>query len=359
MNETVSIIIPTYNESENIPELARRIRASLDSNVNIVVMDDSPNNETAEAALAAGCQVVQRKTNRGLSRAVIEGIQRVNSDIIIVMDADLQHPPEVLPLMLRALQDGDLAVASRWVPGGGTVNWNWKRVMVSKVANLLAWPLVPRIKDRTSGFFGFRRSAINPKALNPTGWKIGLEIMARGNYTRVSEVPYTFVPRAKGESKMSYKQILEYLKQLFTLYMNKFRILNFMAVGGIGYIINISVLSALTYWPPAPVFRLETSFLGQHFYLLPFVISSLIAIASNYLLNKIWTFKGWTEQRLGGLRYLSMALATLLVDMAFLTLLVDYGKLAVIPAAALAILIVFIVRYIIARRWIWIEGAHK
>jgi putative flippase GtrA len=131
-------------------------------------------------------------------------------------------------------------------------------------------------------------------------------------------------------------------------YLSKYQILNFMVVGGIGYAINM-----LTYWPLTLVFKSEVSFLGQHFYLPPFVISSLIAIISNYELNKIWTFKGWSERRLASLRYLSMALATLTIDMAFLYLLVQYLNLPPVPAAALAILIVFIIRYAIARSWVW------
>ena len=121
-----------------------------------------------------------------------------------------------------------------------------------------------------------------------------------------------------------------------------------MFVGGIGYAINM-----LIYWPLTLVFKNEVSFLGQQFYLPPFVISSLIAIVSNYELNKIWTFKGWSERRLGGLRYLFMALGTLIIDMAFLFILVQYLKLPPVPAAALAILIVFIIRYAIARSWVW------
>jgi dolichol-phosphate mannosyltransferase len=240
-------------------------------------------------------------------------------------------------------------VGSRYCKGGSAGEWKLTRKVVSSVANLLALPLAPKVKDRMSGFFAFRRAAVNPDLLNGVGWKIGLEVAARGNYHKVTEVPYTFVPRARGASKLSRRIIWQYLKQLVQLYSHKYQITNFMVVGGIGYIINIAVYSLLTISLNSP----QTTFMGQHFYLAPFVVSSFLAIISNYILNKIWTFKGWKEGRLGALRYLGMALATLLLDMAFLWILVDGAKIHPIPAAALAILIVFIVRFLIARKWIW------
>jgi putative flippase GtrA len=130
--------------------------------------------------------------------------------------------------------------------------------------------------------------------------------------------------------------------------LHKYQILNFMLVGGIGYVVNM-----LTYWPLTLVFENQVTFLGQQFYLPPFVISSLIAIFCNYELNRLWTFKGWQERSLGGARYLIMALGTLLIDMGFLFLLVQYGGLPPIPAAAIAILIVFVIRFLIARNWVW------
>jgi putative flippase GtrA len=136
--------------------------------------------------------------------------------------------------------------------------------------------------------------------------------------------------------------------QRFQSLLQKYQILNFMLVGGIGYALNM-----LVYWPLTLVFKNDVTFLGQHFYLPPFVISSLLAILCNYELNRIWTFKGWKKQRFAGARYLSMALATLLIDMLFLFILVQFFKLPPVPAAALAILIVFIIRYTIARSWVW------
>jgi dolichol-phosphate mannosyltransferase len=272
--------------------------------------------------------------------------------MVVVMDANLQHPPEVVPSILQALESHDLVVASRYRkgdrPGGETL----AKRLASYVANLLALPLAPRIKDRLSSFFGFRPAALNLASLNAHGSNMGLEVMVRGCCKSVTEIPYTFAPRTHSSSELSKRTVWQYLQQLAQLYFYKFRILNFMFVGGIGYAINM-----LTYWLLTPVFKTEVRFLGQHFYLPPFVISSLLAIISNYELNKIWTFKGWKEQRLGILRYMSMALVTLSIDIVLLYALVDYFKLSPVPAAAIAILIVFIVRYAIARRWVWSEAS--
>ena len=144
------------------------------------------------------------------------------------------------------------------------------------------------------------------------------------------------------------------VKQVILTLFRKYQILNFMVVGGIGYVINL-----LIYWPLTLVFKNDVTFLGQHFYLPPFAISSLIAIVCNYELNRHWTFKGWKEQSFGGARYMLMALGTLLIDMTFLFLLVQYLHLPPVPAAALAILIVFIIRFIIARSWVWSNKSSK
>jgi len=306
-DEAVSIIIPTYNERENILPLVEKLKAVLDSYpYKIIFIDDNSQDGTSQAIKSLATQypvkVIVRKNKRGLASAVVDGIRATCGELIVVMDADLQHPPEIVPKLLEALKEKDIAVGSRYCRGGGTGEWKFSRKIVSALANLLALPLAPKIKDRMSGFFAFRRKVVKPESLNAVGWKIGLEIMARGSYQSAVEIPYTFLPRSRGSSKLSKKIIWQYLKQLGQLYLNNFQISNFMIVGGIGYAINMLVYSMLTLNFDSG----QTSFLGQHFYLAPFVVSSLLAIMSNYFLNKIWTFKGWTEQHMGILRYLAM-----------------------------------------------------
>jgi putative flippase GtrA len=172
--------------------------------------------------------------------------------------------------------------------------------------------------------------------------------------------------KSKGDSELNLREVRpeecgiagksqpSQLIKKIQLLLQKFQILNFMLVGGIGYALNMAV-----YWPLTLVFKNNVTFLGQQFYLPPFLISSLLAIFCNYELNRIWTFKGWKEQKFGGGRYLIMALATLMIDIFFLFILVQFFKLPPVPAAALAILIVFIIRYTIARSWVWSKKSPR
>jgi dolichol-phosphate mannosyltransferase len=356
-DKAVSIIVRTCNKRDNIIPLVQELHNSLVGyNYEIVLIGNDTSGGTAELVSTLpkkyAVNVVVRKNKRGLASAIVDWLRQVKCEAVVIMDADSQHPPEVVPNILQALENHDFVVASRYCKGESPRDGTPARKLVSRVGNLLALPLAPRIKDRMSGFFGFRRTAVDPASLNTHGSNMGLEVLVRGCCKSVTEIPYTFTPRTHGYSELSKRITWQYLQQLALLYLHKFRILNFMLVGGIGYAINM-----LTYWLLTPVFETEVRFLGQHFYLPPFMISSLLAIVSNYELNKVWTFKGWKEQRLGFMRYMSMALVTLSIDIMFLYALVDYCKLPPVPAAAIAILIVFIIRYVIAKRWVWSEAS--
>jgi dolichol-phosphate mannosyltransferase len=362
MTKAISIIIPTYKEKENIGLLVERIHNSLSKyDYEIVIVDDNSADGSeelvADLSTKYPVKIIVRKNKRGLSSAVVDGITSTSSENVIVMDADLQHPPEVLPSIVKALETHDFVMASRYIKGGSPGEWKLSRKIVSKGATLLALPIAPKVKDPMSGFFGFKRTAADIASLSPTGWKIGLEILVRSKFKAVTEVPYTFVPRARGESKLSRRIMGQYLRQLLDLYSYKYQVLNFMVVGGIGFVINMGLYSLLTLVPALKTF--EFNKVGQTYYLPPFVLSSLVAIISNYLLNKISTFKGWKEQKGGFGRYIVMSLATLVLDTGLLYVFVEKGNLAPQPAAALAILIVFIVRFLIARSWVWKKKSPK
>lgn len=357
-NEKVSIIIPTYKENENIVPLVERLHQSLNSDKwEVLFVDDNSRDGTEETikslAVKYPVKLMVRINKKGLSSAVVDGIKATDGNKVLVMDADLQHPPEVVPDIVRSLDTNDLTVGSRYVKGGSPgAEWSVSRKVISTVANMLALPLAPKIKDRMTGFFGFRRAAVNPDMLNSVGWKIGLEVMVKGRFKSISEIPYTFAIREHGTSKLSQKIVGQYLKQLVMLYVNHYQVSNFMMVGAIGYLINIGLYSLLLLVP-----ALKTGIVlpGNNQYLFPFVISSLVAITSNYTLNKIWTFRYYKENSFGAIRYLAMALSTLVLDISFLWLLVEIFSLPPIGAAAIAILIVFIIRYFIAKTWVWMR----
>ena len=213
MNE-VTIILPTYNEAQNIGEIISQLRLAVPK-AKILVIDDNSPDGTAWIAERRGCTVIRRSHEKGLSSAVIEGLRHTTEEKVVVMDADLQHPPEAVPELLRRLDTCDVVIGSRYCPNGKIEGWRVNRRIVSRVANFLAWPLASRVADRTSGFFALRRCSAPPlHLLGARGFKILLEILVKGNGNVVGEVPITFKCRKAGESKFKGKQAREYLVQL-------------------------------------------------------------------------------------------------------------------------------------------------
>ncbi len=214
------------------------------------------------------------------------------------------------------------------------------------MASFLAYP-VTGIRDNTSGFFSCNASILDGVSLKPDSWKIMLEVLVKTR-AKAIEIPIIFKDRQAGKSKFTTKEVFAYLKHLAKLALYKWRLLNFMLVGGLGFIVNMAVYYPMSLW-----FQSEVTFLGQHFYLPPFLLSSLVAITSNYYWNKKWTFGDMKAKPLSYWRYLGMASATLVLDMAALWALVDFGKLSPVVAAAIAIIFVFILRYFISKHWVW------
>ena len=226
-----SIIIPTYNEKENIKLLVSEIEKTLGNlDYEIIFVDDSTDGtEKVIENIAKDNEKVtfkHRTKEKGLSSAVIEGINMANSDIISVMDADLQHPPYLLKNMYEEVKNGaDFCIPSRFIPGGSDGGLNLYRKFVSWVARKLGQLSIfhlRKVTDITSGLFCFRKSNLDKtKKLNPIGWKIMLEVLAKSHFKKIVEIPYTFNKRHGGESKMSKKIMLEYLEQLKILRKEK------------------------------------------------------------------------------------------------------------------------------------------
>jgi dolichol-phosphate mannosyltransferase len=223
-----SIVIPTYNEAGGIERLLRALADlfaahGMDGEI-IVVDDNSPDGTGAivdrlSRELPVRC--LHRPGKLGLSSGVIDGwrVARPESVALGAMDADFSHDINALPKMVQALESGEygLAVGSRYVPGGGITNWPMRRIITSRVACLLARPLTG-IKDLTSGYFLVRRDALEGVELDPIGFKIGLEVIAKAHYGKAIEVPYVFTDRVAGVSKLNEREVLNYLRQLGRLY---------------------------------------------------------------------------------------------------------------------------------------------
>jgi dolichol-phosphate mannosyltransferase len=222
----LSIIVPTYNERDRLPELVGTIcdayaSAGLDGEL-IIVDDNSPDGTGAVAEALASrypVRVLHRSGKLGLGTAVVDGFNAARSPVVGVIDADLSHPPDLLPRMYAAMQQAsaDVVVASRYVPGGGTRNWPLVRLLMSRFACVLARGLTP-VRDATSGFFLIRRDLARGVRISAGGFKICLELLVRGRPASILEVPYVFANRTAGESKMNLKEAMGYLVQLRDLH---------------------------------------------------------------------------------------------------------------------------------------------
>jgi dolichol-phosphate mannosyltransferase len=221
----VTVVVPTYNERENVAPLARRVFAALDPHhAELLIVDDnSPDGTAAAVDTIAGTYPIRclvRRGQRGLATAVMAGLRAARGELAVVMDADLSHPPESIPALLAVLRDPrvQMAIGSRFVPGGEVdLYWPWFRRLNSLVGRLLARPLTP-VRDMMSGFFAVRRAELRLDALHPIGYKIALELIVRHGWRNVVEVPITFADRAAGQTKLNLAEQMRYLRHLARLY---------------------------------------------------------------------------------------------------------------------------------------------
>ena len=227
----LSLVIPTYKESQNIPTIVEKITKLLDTKIpnayELIIVDDNSPDLTWEVAQNMAreysqLRVMCRRKERGLSTAVVRGWQVAKGEILGVIDADLQHPLETLLKLLAEMDKGaDLVLASRHVDEGGVSDWSLVRRFLSRGAQLLGLVILPevvgRVSDPMSGYFMVNRQAIAGHTLSPVGYKILIEVLGRGNICCVAEVGYVFQERLGGESKVTWKQYVEYLQHLFIL----------------------------------------------------------------------------------------------------------------------------------------------
>ncbi len=224
----ISIVVPTYREADNLALVAEAVDEALSDpgyDYELLFIDDDSRDGSdeicAELSTRFPVQIVVRKGERGLATAVIHGISVASGDIVVVMDADL-----AIPAMIARLQSGesDFVLGSRYVEGGSIHDdWSVFRQLNSIIPSLMAKPLCP-LKDPMSGFFAIRRTEMPPtNRLSPVGYKIALEIFVKGGFNQPSEVPIHFSDRQHGESKLSLKEQLNFLRHLARLYAYKLR----------------------------------------------------------------------------------------------------------------------------------------
>lgn len=331
VTNSVTVIVPTYNEAANLPELVKRICGALPG-AEVLIIDDASKDGTADVARKlAGewpVRVVERFDERGLSTAVLRGFQEARTDLCVVMDADLSHPPESIPGIVKAVQEGaDVVVGSRYVRGGDIENWPFLRRMTSLMGTMLARPLTP-VRDPMAGFFGLRRSLLDGVTLKPKGFKILLEILARTGTRKTFEVPIRFEDRAAGASKFSSKERREFLQQVGTLYRDlnawPLRLAKFLCTGALGVIPNLAILNlSVRVLGTSPDAGAAAGWFG--------------AMTCNFLLNREWTFRAGSHPLVPSyLKYAMGALGGLGVQIAVMHLLpkMPYNLSALLGIAA-------------------------
>jgi dolichol-phosphate mannosyltransferase len=257
----ISVVVPTYKEAKSIQEVIRRSGIALSragEEYELIVVDDNSGDGTAELAEELSSEypvrVIRRAGRMGLATAVVDGWRLARGDMLGVIDADLQHPPEILGALVSALHqsNANLAVASRYIAGGGTSDWGFSRRLISNGATHMAASVLPlklaAVSDPMSGMFVVRADAIAVTDLTPLGYKILLEVLAKGRINHVVEVPYEFEERTLGSSKLGPRQYAEYVAHLIQLAFatGQFRAwLAYSFVGITGAVLDIGLIYLL------------------------------------------------------------------------------------------------------------------
>lgn len=311
MPESLTIVIPTFHEAENIEALMGRISAALDGvdfDWDVIIFDDNSQDRTVEICESLKnqhpLQLIVRTSDKGLSSAVVAGMTAAKGDFLLCMDADLSHPPEAIPEIYKSLKrtSCDFVIGSRYVAGGSTDDaWGLFRWLNSVVATRLAKPLTSA-KDPMAGFFALKKSDFSDALdqLDPIGYKIGLELIVKCRCQNVDEVPIHFADRQFGESKLSLKEQLNYIRHLKKLYNFKFpeltRFIRFGLVGVSGVFVNLAALSLL----------LTTLIMPP----LAMAAAIWVAMTWNFFINRKYTFLDCANGKLSK-QYVQFCLASL------------------------------------------------
>ena len=373
----VSIIIPTYNESENIIQVLKSIGDYLpkDIAIEVIVVDDnSPDgtgklvedyisdtqNETGYAIV-----VIHRKTKSGLSSAILDGIQHSNGETVVIMDSDFSHPPKIIPQLVEEIKTSkcDIVIASRFVPGGTINGWSTKRKLISKTAKGIAKVgLGVNESDPMSGFFAFRRKILEGIKLDAIGYKMLLEILVKTKGAKVKEIPYTFTDRTRGSSKLDSSTMFDYVRSVWKLYMyghtakvsdtrTSIRFISkagrFYTVGASGLLVNYLVS------------LLFVDAMVDFWYIHATIIGIAVSMSSNFILNKIWTFEDRNFEAKRTLaqyaKFIGFSSLGALIQLGMVYVLVDNYQFAYPLALILAVVIAASSNFIFNKKWTFKE----
>jgi dolichol-phosphate mannosyltransferase len=360
----LSIIIPVFNEKDNIQELFLRITKTLSEiDYEMIFVDDSTDETPSIIAFISkeNPRIIlnHRENEKGLSTAVIKGFELASGDILSVMDGDLQHPPELLIDMFHQISNGaDIVVPSRFILGGSDGGLNLFRKVISATARYIGKIFLPslrKVSDPTGGLFMFKKEIIKNKKLNPVGWKILIEVLVMGEYKNLVEIPYTFKARHLGESKLSLKVQFQYLIHLLSLLKRSEkdrRFYVFCLIGLSGVFVDMLVFTFLGTILPLMKINFKA------------VLSSFIAMISNYFLNDSITWKSYNTNLYyhtskippSFLRFIKYVFVSSFgVIIKSIALFLFYSRLGINQYSAnlLAILFASLLNYFLSNHFVW------
>ncbi|MGZ0712032.1 glycosyltransferase (plasmid) [Coraliomargarita sp. W4R53] len=343
----LSIIVPTFNEAPNVAELVRRVTASVVGiDAEILFVDDSTDatpdviREVAASASIPVRVIHREQRDGGLGGAVLEGFVDARADICVVIDGDLQHPPEKIPeLWARYAQgDVDIVTASRYAGGGSAQGLaDRTRVLVSKASTALTKAMFPvklhEVSDPMTGFFLIDRRSVDYAILKPRGFKILLEILARRSF-RVAEVPFDFAGRHAGESKASMRQGLHFVTQLTALRFGKMSL--FALIGGLGAVANVAIVWALV--------GLDVDYIWAA------IIAAEVTILGNFVLQERFVFHDMRHEASGMwsrfVKSFSFNNVEALIRIPIIAVMVESAHFSAVVATAITLVFAFVVRFV-------------
>ena len=373
----VSVIIPTYNESENIIQVLKSIGEFLPKDVEVeaIVVDDNSPDGTGKVVedyitdtrneAGYSINIIHRETKSGLSSAILDGIQHSSAETIVVMDSDFSHPPKIIPQLVEEIKTSgyDIAIASRYTEGGEVSGWSTKRKLISKGATGIAKAgLGVNESDPMSGFFAFKRKILEGIKFDAIGYKMLLEILVKTKGAKVKEIPYTFTDRARGSSKLDSSTMFDFVTSVWKLYRyghttkvsdtrTSVRFISkagrFYTVGASGLLVNylVSLLFAdavVNFW-----------------YIHATVIGIAISMTSNFILNKIWTFEDRNFEAKKTLvqygKFVGFSSLGALIQLGMVYVLVDNYQIIYPLALIIAVIIAASSNFILNKKWTFKE----
>jgi dolichol-phosphate mannosyltransferase len=363
----LTVIIPTFNEEANIRNIVMAVDAVFHENSlhgQILVVDDNSSDATIGIVRDLKSQkenvdILVREKDHGLSQSVADGFTHAASDVFIVIDADFSHPPVLIPRMYDEIRKGnDIVIGSRYMEGGGIRKWPLKRRVISIGATFLGRLLFPDITDPVSGFFAIKKVVVDKAPLKPRGYKILLEVLGKGAWEKDKEIPFEFIDREVGSSKLKIRTIIEYAQQVLDITLHSFthhqsaawrewkRVFMFGIVGISGIVVNQVLLISLKESAGFPIW-------------IAGAIAIEVAIVNNFLWNDLWTFNAAERQHKLSSRWhrlLSFEIVSsggAIINYTILNLMVFLLSTDYRIANIIGILLGFIWNFTVNRRFTW------